>query len=88
MNDIARINLQTGVPEDKRYPWTDYSPTSDLDRWLIQRQELLKQAEEYWERKHQAEVEKQVEEQLNKEIETKVGDLLERKLDDLFKGFH
>lgn len=35
MTQSALWNLQHGVPENKLYPATDYTPESDLDRYVL-----------------------------------------------------
>lgn len=80
MTEAARWNLQHGVPENKAYEWTDYTPTSDLDRWIVHhmkiREQFLKKQE--YDRQVKAEAE-----QLAKDIEKQ----LEKELDKLLKDF-
>ena len=37
MTTAARINLQKGIPEDKRFEWTNYTAESALDNWVLAR---------------------------------------------------
>lgn len=81
MTDAARWNLQHGVPEDKRYEWTDYTPTSDLDRWILSHIEMRKKF-------NQKQQEIQFQKDLEKEIEDKVYKTIDQALEDLLAGFN
>lgn len=77
----ARRNLQLGVPEDKRFPATDYtSDGSFLDDYLIATTKAHKEnMDRYNAQKAQAE------KQLEAEIEKKAYKAIEKALDDIFK---
>ena len=76
MTEAARWNFQHGVPENKAYPWTDYTPEDDFDRWLVQRKTILDRAEQQL-------LQKQLEEQAAAELEK----VLNKELEKLLKGF-
>ena len=81
MTEAARWNLQHGVPEDKSYEWTDYTPTSDLDRWILSRIKMRKKFD-------QRQQEIQFQKELEKEIEDKVYKTIDQALADLLAGFN
>ena len=88
----ARMNLQKGVPEDKRFPATDYtSDGSFLDDYLIAttkaRREIM---DRYNAQKAQAQRRKeeaQAEKQWEAEIEKKAYKAIEKAVDDIFKDW-
>ena len=43
MTTEARYNLQRGIPEDRTYKWTDYTPESPLDYWILSRMKIREQ---------------------------------------------
>lgn len=73
----ARFNLQLGVPEDKRYPATDYSSDgSALDNFLLEQARIKRQTplqredpKRLWRKKQvQEEIKTQTAEYINKTI--------------------
>lgn len=71
MTEAARINLQKGVPEDKRFPWTNYSPESALDNWIlshmkIREQLMIDREMDATAKAAAAELEKRIEKELDK----------------------
>ena len=71
MTEAARINLQKGVPEDKRFPWTNYTPESALDNWILShmkiREQLITDRElDATAKAAAAELEKRIEKELDK----------------------
>lgn len=77
MTEAARWNLQHGVPEDKNYEWTDYTPTSDLDRLIlhdVKMRNLFNQRQQ--EIQAQKDLEKDIEKKIYKTIDQALGDLL------------
>ena len=71
MIEAARINLQKGVPEDKRFPWTNYTPESALDNWIlshmkIQEQLMIDREMDATAKAAAAELEKRIEKELDK----------------------
>ena len=88
----ARRNLQMGVPEDKRFPATDYtSDGSFLDDYLIAttkaRREIMDRynAQKAQERRRAEEA--QAQKQLEAEIEKEAYKAVEKALDDIFKNW-
>lgn len=71
MTEAARINLQKGVPEDKSFPWTNYSPESALDNWIlshmkIREQLMIDREMDATAKAAAAELEKRIEKELDK----------------------
>lgn len=88
----ARMNLQKGVPEDKRFPATDYtSDGSFLDDYLIATTKARKDIMDRYnaqqaEKKRRAE-EAQAQKELEAEIEKQAYKAIEKALDDIFKDW-
>lgn len=88
----ARMNLQKGVPEDKRFPATDYtSDGSFLDDYLIATTKAHKEIMDRYnaqqaEKKRRAE-EAQAQKELEAEIEKQAYKAIEKALDDIFKDW-
>ena len=88
----ARRNLQLGVPEDKRFPATDYtSEGSFLDDYLIATTKANKEIMDRYNAQKAQEQRKrdeaQAEKQLEAEIEKKAYKAIEKALDDIFKDW-
>ena len=81
MTEAARWNLQHGVPEDKSYKWTDYTPTSDLDRWILHHVKMRNLF-------NQRQQEIQAQKDLEKDIEKKIYKTIDQALGDLLKDFN
>ena len=73
MDYISRFNLQRGVSENKKYTWTDYTPTNSLDNFILQK---ISRREQLQERKYK----KDLEDQIEKEIEKKIVQVIEKSL--------
>lgn len=82
MTDAARWNLQHGVPEDRSQEWTDYTPTSDLDMWILQHMKMRTLANELQQKRQLQELEKAAAKQLEKELEKKIDEELDKLLKD------
>ena len=79
----ARMNLQKGVPEDKRFPATDYtSDGSFLDDYLIAttkaRREIMDRYNAQKAQEQRRKEEAQAEKQLEAEIEKRLTRLLRK----------
>lgn len=79
----ARLNLQKGVPEDKRFPATDYtSDGSFLDDYLIAttkaRREIMDRYNAQKAQEQRRKEEAQAEKQLEAEIEKRLTRLLRK----------
>ena len=79
----ARLNLQKGVPEDKRFPATDYtSDGSFLDNYLIAttkaRREIMDRYNAQKAQEQRRKEEAQAEKQLEAEIEKRLTRLLRK----------
>ncbi len=84
----ARRNLQMGVPEDRRFPATDYtSDGSFLDNYLLEKARIHKWLNEEQQKRQQAAEEKAAAAKMEKEIEKQVEKAIEKALDDLLKDF-
>lgn len=81
MTEAARWNLQHGIPEDKNYEWTNYTPTSALDRLILQR---VKFREQYNQKQQEIKDQKDLE----KQIEKSAHEAVEKALEDLLKVFN
>lgn len=84
MTDMARLNLQRGVPENKLNEATNYSPESDLDRWVIQHVNIMNQLKEQDRERQQK---KALENYIQKLVEEQLEEALEKALDNVLKDF-
>lgn len=91
MTEAARWNLQHGVPEDKTNEWTDYTPTSELDRWILHHMKMRKMFEEQTEKERQRKLREQQQKKEMKEFEKaaekQLEKVLEKELEKLLKDF-
>ena len=84
----ARYNLQMGVPEDKRFPATDYtSDGSFLDNYLLEKARVHRWLNEEQRKRQQAAEEKAAAAKMEKDSEKQVEKAIEKALDDLLKDF-
>ena len=81
MTPEALWNLQHGVPEDKRFPWRDYTPTSYQDHYVLHRMDMINK---FRKKQHELKQEKDLE----KEIEKQVEQIVDKTLDDLLKSLN
>ena len=83
MTTEARINLQKGVKEDKRYPATDYtSDGSFLDNYVISIARMKQNYREY--RKKM--LEQQELEKIGKQLEQQVEQLIDQEVKKIFQS--
>lgn len=92
MTPEARMNLQMGVPEDKRFPATDYtSDGSFLDDYLIAstkaNQQIMERYQAQQAEKRRKAEEAQAQKELEAEIEKQATKAIEKALDDIFKNW-
>jgi hypothetical protein len=92
MTPEARMNLQMGVPEDKRFPATDYtSDGSFLDDYLIAstkaHQQIMERYQAQQAEKRRKAEEAQAQKELEAEVEKKAYKAVEKALDDIFKNW-
>ena len=78
MNLIARYNLQHNVPEDRSYEGTNYAPENALDKYILQKKQMLEQLAA-----DQAEI--LLQRDIEKQIDQKLPAALDKILNDLFK---
>lgn len=88
----ARRNLQLGVPEDRRFPATDYtSDGSFLDEYLIAttkaRRGIMERYEAQKAQERRKAEEAQAQKELEAEVEKKAYKAVEKALDDIFKNW-
>lgn len=84
----ARVNLQKGVPEDKRFPATDYTSDGSLmDNYLLMSVNARKQILDRYNAQEAEKQRKRAEAQEQAEIEKQTYQAIEKALDDIFKNW-
>lgn len=88
----ARVNLQKGVPEDKRFPATDYTSDGSLmDNYLLMsvnaRKQILDRYNAQEAEKQRKRAEAQEQKKMEAEIEKQTYQAIEKALDDIFKNW-
>lgn len=68
MTKSALWNLQHGVPEDRRYPYTTYIPENAIDNLVLSHIQAREQAKQYFDKRAQEQAEKELAERVAKEI--------------------
>ena len=84
MNEYSRLNLQRGIPENKAYKHTDYTPESEYDKFFLQMYHSRQKAKELMEKRRQQEQQKELEKLEDKIAEDLVAKI-EKELEKAFK---
>lgn len=84
----ARFNLQRGVPEDKRFPATDYtSDGSFLDNYILEKARIHRKLNARLAEQRKKQEEAHAQKEFEKEVEKQAEEFVEKTLTDLFKDF-
>lgn len=76
MTESARFNLQMGVKEDKRFPHTTYNIESPLDAYIIHKQQIREQTEQYLMNEYLQKIDKQLLETIKQTTEKAIYNAL------------
>lgn len=74
MTDQARFNLSRGIPENKMYSGTNYTPESDFDRYVLAKIAMRDKYRLIIDQKNQEIYENQVANDIAKKIEKLLTD--------------